>query len=95
MRDSGPVSHINLSVHLSIIIHGIYEHLHFFFLNFEMIILRTNYPFDNLSLTLYRLYTAPLFSRVTAALTTPQSGSDINGMFENYVREINNMKQRK
>ena len=60
-----------------------------------MIILQTNYSFDNLSLTLHHLYTAPLFSRVTAALTTPQSGSDIKGMFENFVREINNMKQRK
>jgi hypothetical protein len=38
---------------------------------------------------------APLFSRVTAALTTPQSGQDIRGMFENFVKEIHTMKHRK
>ena len=40
-------------------------------------------------------YLAPLFSRVTAALTTPQSGQDIKGMFENFVKEIHSMKSRK
>eukprot|EP00596_Hydrurales_sp_CCMP1899_P009562 CAMPEP_0119042944 /NCGR_PEP_ID=MMETSP1177-20130426/16293_1 /TAXON_ID=2985 /ORGANISM="Ochromonas sp, Strain CCMP1899" /LENGTH=166 /DNA_ID=CAMNT_0007010069 /DNA_START=99 /DNA_END=597 /DNA_ORIENTATION=+ len=37
----------------------------------------------------------PLFSRVTAALTTPQSGQDIKQMFENFVKDIHSMKQRK
>eukprot|EP01041_Mallomonas_annulata_P006652 gene6652-13469_t len=29
----------------------------------------------------------PLFSKVTAALTTPQSGPDMKGMFENFLKE--------
>ena len=51
---------------------------------------------DNSHHELRRYYcAAPLFSRVTAALTTPQSGQDIRGMFENFVKEIHSMKSRK
>eukprot|EP01038_Epipyxis_sp_PR26KG_P009218 gene9218-12429_t len=37
----------------------------------------------------------PLFSRVTAALTGPQSGPDIKGMFDNFLREVYMIKSRK
>ena len=37
----------------------------------------------------------PLFSRVTAAMTTVQSGPDIKGMFESFVKEIYSLKARK
>jgi len=36
----------------------------------------------------------PLFSRVTAALTTTQSGEDIKSMFDNFLKEIYNIKRR-
>jgi Rab-like protein 5 len=42
-----------------------------------------------------RFRAPPLFQKVTAALTTAQSGQDIRGMFENLVKEIISMKQRK
>jgi hypothetical protein len=38
---------------------------------------------------------APLFSRVSAALTGPNSAPDIKGMFENFIREIHTIQQRK
>ena len=37
----------------------------------------------------------PLFSKVTAALTTPESSQDVKNMFENFVKELVNMKRRK
>mmetsp|Transcript_8436 Transcript_8436/g.13994 ORF Transcript_8436/g.13994 Transcript_8436/m.13994 type:complete len:171 (-) Transcript_8436:186-698(-) len=37
----------------------------------------------------------PLFSRVSAALTGPNSGPDIKSMFENFVREVHSVQQRK
>jgi Rab-like protein 5 len=37
----------------------------------------------------------PLFSRVTAAMTTPQSGQDVKGMFDNFLKELVSMKRRK
>lgn len=37
----------------------------------------------------------PLFNRVTAALTTNASGKDIKEMFDNFIRDVNNIKSRK
>ena len=37
----------------------------------------------------------PLFSRVTAAMTTTQSSDEIRSMFENFLKEIHTMKRRK
>jgi intraflagellar transport protein 22 len=37
----------------------------------------------------------PLFSRVNAALTTAQSGPDVKSMFDNFLKEIIGIKQRK
>jgi len=37
----------------------------------------------------------PLFNRVTAALTTNASGKDIKEMFENFIRDVHNIKSRK
>eukprot|EP01036_Dinobryon_divergens_P029932 gene29932-39104_t len=37
----------------------------------------------------------PLFSRVNAALTGPQSGADVKSMFENFLSELFTLKQRK
>jgi intraflagellar transport protein 22 len=36
----------------------------------------------------------PLFSRVTAALTTKASGGDMRSMFDNFLKEIYNIKRR-
>jgi intraflagellar transport protein 22 len=36
----------------------------------------------------------PLFSRVTAALTTTASGGDMKAMFQNFTKEIYNIKRR-
>jgi hypothetical protein len=38
---------------------------------------------------------APLFSRVTAALTTDQSGQDMKTMLENLLRDVYQQKARK
>lgn len=46
-------------------------------------------------LSIDRFRVAPLFSRVTAALTGPQSGPDIKGMFENFIRDVYSARQRK
>eukprot|EP00597_Dinobryon_sp_UTEXLB2267_P005949 CAMPEP_0170079486 /NCGR_PEP_ID=MMETSP0019_2-20121128/15852_1 /TAXON_ID=98059 /ORGANISM="Dinobryon sp., Strain UTEXLB2267" /LENGTH=94 /DNA_ID=CAMNT_0010292961 /DNA_START=315 /DNA_END=599 /DNA_ORIENTATION=- len=37
----------------------------------------------------------PLFSRVSAALTGPQSGADVKSLFENFLNELFTLKQRK
>ena len=37
----------------------------------------------------------PLFSKVTAAMTTPQSAEDVKSIFENFLKEIHSMKRRK
>lgn len=37
----------------------------------------------------------PLFSRVSAALTGPNSAADIKSMFENFLREMHTMSHRK
>jgi hypothetical protein len=38
---------------------------------------------------------APLFSKVNAALTTPQNCEDMKGMFSNFVNELASIRQRK
>ncbi len=35
-----------------------------------------------------------LFSRVSAALTTTASGTDMKGLFDNFVKEIHNIRRR-
>ena len=36
----------------------------------------------------------PLFSRVTAAVLTPESGPDLKTMFENFIKDIQGLKMR-
>lgn len=40
-------------------------------------------------------FVAPIFSNLTAALTTEQSGQDVKNMFENLIRDIYQSKSRK
>jgi hypothetical protein len=48
-----------------------------------------------LCLSRHSLETAPLFSKVNASLTTPQSCEDMKGMFSNFVNELASIRQRK
>ena len=41
------------------------------------------------------IFIASLFSRVTAALTTNQSGNEIKNTFENFILDISNIKSKK
>jgi hypothetical protein len=43
---------------------------------------------------LFKFFSAPLFQRVTAALTTSQSGTDIKGMFDNLIRQAISHRKR-
>jgi hypothetical protein len=54
---------------------------------------RESPPF--LCLSRHSLETAPLFSKVNASLTTPQSCEDMKGMFSNFVNELASIRQRK
>jgi hypothetical protein len=38
---------------------------------------------------------AQLFSRVTAAVTSPDSNVEVKSMFENFIRDVQALKQRK
>ena len=41
------------------------------------------------------IFTAPIFNKVQASLTTPQSGPDMKNMFENFLKEVYTIKHRR
>ena len=61
----------------------------------EFINVQTYFQYFLYKFNQYKLYAAPLFSRVNAALTGPQSGADVKSMFENFLNELFTLKQRK
>eukprot|EP01039_Chlorochromonas_danica_P011469 gene11468-12828_t len=42
-----------------------------------------------------RFRAPPIFSKVSASVTTTQSGEDMKAMFENFIKEVANVRQRK
>lgn len=52
------------------------------------------YIFIYFALVYIHVNTAPLFQRVTAALTTSNSGNDIKSMFDKLVQQANQNKKR-
>ena len=43
----------------------------------------------------FPLLIAPLFSKVSAAVTSPQHAEDVKGRFENFIKELAGAKNRK